>query len=167
MKRGSSPFFYSRIMSVTEGEIKEIVTNKLTGTDCFIVDIKVRPGKITVLLDKPTGIRIEECAEVNRDLLDKLEEKGVLENYGIEVSSPGMDEPLKVLPQYQRRIGKQVSVITKDGLRREGILKSADENEVVIEENVSVKDNGKKSLQPHDRRIPMNEVKETKILFKF
>lgn len=153
-------------MNVTEGEIREIVNNKLAGTDCFIVDIKVRPGKITVLLDKPTGIQIEECAEVNRDLVGKLEDKGV-ENYGIEVSSPGMDEPLKVLPQYFRRIGKQVSVVTKDGLRREGILKSADENEVVIEENVSVKENGKRFSQAHDRRIPMNEVKETKVIFKF
>jgi ribosome maturation factor RimP len=60
-------------MNVTEGEIREIVSNKLEGTDCFIVDIKVRPRKITVLLDKPTGILIEECAEVNRDLQDKLE----------------------------------------------------------------------------------------------
>lgn len=154
-------------MNVTEGEIREIVSNKLAGTDCFIVDIKVRPGKITVLLDKPTGVRIEECAEVNRNLQDKLEGKNVLENYGIEVSSPGMDEPLKVLPQYYRRIGKQVSVITRDGLRREGILKSADENEVVIEETVSLRDNGKKLLQTHDRRIPMSEVKETKVMFKF
>jgi ribosome maturation factor RimP len=152
-------------MNVTEGEIREIVSNKLEGTDCFIVDIKVRPGKITVLLDKPTGIRIEECAEVNRDLLSKLEDKEVLEHYGIEVSSPGMDEPLKVLPQYYRRIGKQVSVITKDGLRREGILKSADETEVVIEE--TVRESGKKSSLTHDRRIPMSEVKETKVVFKF
>ena len=152
-------------MNVTEGEIREIVSNKLEGTDCFIVDIKVRPGKITIRLDKPTGIRIEECAEVNRDLQDKLEGKDILEHYGIEVSSPGMDEPLKVLPQYYRRIGKQVSVITKDGLRREGILKSADEREVVIEE--TVRENGKKSSLTHDRRIPMNEVKETKVVFKF
>lgn len=154
-------------MNVSEGEIREIVGSKLAGTDCFIVDIKVRPGKITVLLDKPTGIKIEECAEVNRDLLSKLEGKDVLNDYGIEVSSPGMDEPLKVLPQYHRRIGKQVSVITKDGLRREGILKSADENEVVIEETVSVRDNGKKSALIHDRRIPMSEVKETKVVFRF
>jgi ribosome maturation factor RimP len=78
-----------------------------------------------------------------------------------------MDEPLKVLPQYYRRIGKQVSVVTKDGLRREGILKSADENEVVLEETVSAKDNGKKTLMTHDRRIPMSEVKEAKVVFKF
>lgn len=154
-------------MNVTEGEIREIVTNKLAGTDCFIVDIRVRPGKITVLLDKPAGIRIEECAEVNRDLLSRLEGKGVLEQSGIEVSSPGMDEPLKVLPQYRRRIGKPVSVVTKDGIRREGILKSADENEVVIEETVSEKSNGKKTSHIESRIIPMREVKEVKVLFKF
>jgi ribosome maturation factor RimP len=154
-------------MNVTEGEIKEIVSSKLEGTDCFIVDIKVRPGKITVLLDKPSGIRVEECAEVNRYLISKLDGKGVLEKCGIEVSSPGMDEPLKVLPQYQRRIGKLVGIITKDGLRREGILKSADENEVVIEETVREKNNGKKTFHIENRAIPMNEVKETKVVFKF
>ena len=154
-------------MHVTEGEIKEIVSNKLAGSDCFIVDIKVRPGKITVLIDKPTGIRIEECAEVNRDLLGKLEGRGVLDESGIEVSSPGMDEPLKVLPQYYSKIGRHVSVVTKDGLRREGILKSADENEVVIEETITMKDDGKKSLQTQSRRISMSEVKETKVVFRF
>src|SRR5258706_2364669 len=154
-------------MNVTEGEIREIVSSKLAGSDCFIVDIKVSAGKIKVLLDKPSGIQIEECAEVNKELINKLEGRGVLEKFGIEVSSPGMDEPLKVLPQYQRRIGKLVGIITKDGLRREGILKSADENEVVIEETVSVRDNGKKSSQVHYRRIPMNEVKETKVVFRF
>ena len=153
-------------MNVTEAEIREIVTNKLAGSDCFIVDIKVTSGKITVLLDKPAGIRIEECAEVNRELTSKLEGKEALEKYSIEVSSPGMDEPLKVLPQYHRRIGKLMSIITKDGLRREGILKSADENEVVIEETVNVRNNGKQS-HTENRTIPMSEVKEVKVIFKF
>src|SRR5215213_5143471 len=95
-ERGQQPLFLCLtigMMNVTEGEIKEIVSSKLAGSDCFIVDIKVTPGKIKVLLDKPAGIRIEECAEVNRDLFDKLEEKGVPEKFAIEVSSPGMDEP--------------------------------------------------------------------------
>lgn len=154
-------------MSITEGEIREIVNSKLAGSDCFIVDIKVRPGKITVLLDKPAGIRIDECAEVNRDLLGKLEGRGVLENFAIEVSSPGMDEPLKVLFQYHRRIGKLLSIVTKDGLRREGILKSADENEIVMEETVNEKNNGKKTSHTELRSIPMAEVKEARVIFKF
>ena len=151
---------------ITEAEIREIVNNKLSGTDYFIVDIKVTPGKITVLVDKPTGIRIEECAEINRDLQSKLEGRGILEKCGIEVSSPGMDEPLKVLPQYHRRIGKLMSVITKDGLRREGILKRADENELVIEERVNVRNNGNQS-HTESRTILMSEVKEARVMFKF
>jgi ribosome maturation factor RimP len=154
-------------MNATEAEIREIVKNKLAGSDCFIVEVKVTPGKITVLLDKPAGIQIEECAEVNRDLRDKLEGTGVLEKCSIEVSSPGMDEPLKVLPQYHRRIGKLLSVVTKDGIRREGILKSADENQVVIEETINVRNNGSKTAHTENRTIPMSEVKEARVMFKF
>ena len=155
------------MINVTEGEIKQLVSSKLEGSDCFIVDIKINPGKIVVLLDKPTGIKIEECADVNRDLRDKLEGRGILEKYGIEVSSPGMEEPLRVLAQYYRRIGKQMGIVTKDGMRKEGILKSADENEIVIEETIREKNNGKKTSHTELRTIPMSEIKEAKVIFKF
>ena len=154
-------------MIVTETQIQDIVSEKLQGTDSFIVDVKVHPGRISVLLDKPTGIRIEECAEVNRYLNQKLEGSGALEHYNIEVSSPGMLEPLRVPQQYQRRIGQQVSVITKDGIRREGILKSASENEIELEETFLEKINGKKNLRTKERVIQMSDIKETKVVFKF
>lgn len=170
MKEGDNvPFFILQKMEmiVTENLIQTMVSEKLQGTDSFIVDVKVRPGRISVLLDKPTGIRIEECAEVNRYLNHMLEGSGVLEHYNIEVSSPGMLEPLRVLQQYQRRIGKQVSVITKDGIRREGVLKSADENEIIIEESITEKINVKKNFRVESIVIPMGEIKETKVLFNF
>jgi ribosome maturation factor RimP len=154
-------------MIVTEMQIQDIVKEKIEGTDWFIVDVKVHPGRISVLLDKPAGIRIEECAEVNRYMNNKLDESGVLAYYNIEVSSPGMFEPLRVPQQYQRRLGKEVSVITKDGLRREGILKRADDKEIELEETHSEKTNGKKILHSESRCIPMSEVKETKVIFRF
>jgi ribosome maturation factor RimP len=129
--------------------------------------VKVHPGRISVLLDKPSGIRIEECAEVNRYLNHKLEDSGALEHYNIEVSSPGMEQPLKVLQQYHRRIGKTLSVITKDGIRKEGVLKNADENKIEIEETLTEKSNGKKIMRTELKTIPMSEIKETKVVFKF
>lgn len=152
---------------MTETQVRNLISEKIFGMDSFIVDVKVHPGRISVLLDKPTGIRIEECAEVNRYLNHMLEESGALEYYNIEVSSPGMLEPLRVLQQYQRRIGKLVSVITKDGIRREGVLKSADENEIIIEESITEKINGKKNFRVEARTIQMMEIKETKVVFKF
>jgi ribosome maturation factor RimP len=154
-------------MIVTETQIQDIVKEKVQGTDSFIVDVRIYPGRISVLLDKPSGIRIEECAEVNRYLNHKLEESGALEYYNIEVSSPGMFEPLRVPQQYQRRIGKKVSVITKDGIRSEGILKRFDENEVELEQTFTEKINGKKNVRTESRVIPMNEIKETKVVFEF
>jgi len=154
-------------MLVTEIMIRDIVGKKLEGTDNFIVEVKVHPGRISVLLDKPSGIKVEECADVNRFLNHELEESGALEHYNIEVSSPGMEEPLKVLKQYRRRIGKTVSVITIDGIRKEGVLKNADDNQIELEEVIVEKSNGKKILHSELRTIPMNEVKETRVVFKF
>ncbi|MBK5286273.1 MAG: ribosome assembly cofactor RimP [Bacteroidia bacterium] len=164
-----SPFLFDKIktMLVTETMIRDIVGEKLEGTDCFVVEVKVHPGRISVLLDKPSGIKIEECAEVNRHLNHELEESRALEHYNIEVSSPGMEEPLKVLQQYRRRIGKTVGVVTKDGMRREGILKNADENLIELEEIILKKSNGKKISHSELRTIPMNEIKETRVVFKF
>ena len=47
------------------------------------------------------------------------------EKHELEVSSPGMEEPLKVLNQYQKRIGREVRVLTTNGIVKNGILKAA------------------------------------------
>ena len=78
-----------------------------------------------------------------------------------------MDEPLKVQKQYQKRIGQEVSVLLKNGIRKNGTLKSADDNSFVIVERKNVKENGKKSFEMVDQTIPLDDVKETKIIFNF
>lgn len=148
-------------------QIRNLVEEKIAGTECFLVDVKVSPSKIMVYIDSPTGIKVEDCIEVNRFLQQQLEDGNVLEHHELEVSSPGMDEPLKVLQQYQKRIGKEVSVITFDGLKHTGILKSASGQEIEIEETVTKKVSGKKEKSIQTIHLPFTQIKETKVVFSF
>ena len=115
-------------------QIKQLVESKIAGTDCFLVDVKVSPSRVLVFIDKPVGIKIEDCAEVSRFLLNDAGLDDVWELHELEVSSPGMDEPLKVLPQYQKRLGREVSVVTFDGLKHQGVLQAATEEGIELNE---------------------------------
>lgn len=148
-------------------EIEKLVEEKIAGTGCFLVDVKISPSKIMVYIDKPTGLKIEDCIEVNRFLQMQLEESNVLEHHELEVSSPGMDEPLKVFQQYQKRIGREVSVITFDGLKHTGILESANEEGIELTESVIKKEKRKKEKTVRKIQLPFTQIKETKIVVSF
>ena len=148
-------------------QIRAAVEEKLAGMETFLVDVKASPSKIAVYVDHPAGMKLEECAEISRHLESLPELQTIFETHELEVSSPGMDEPLKVQKQYQKRIGQEVSVLLKNGIRKNGTLKSAGENEFVIVEKRNVRENGKKSFEMIDQTISIDDVKETKVVFNF
>src|SRR3978361_2385128 len=105
--------------------------------DIFLVSIKVKPtNNYKIYLDADTGLGIEKCRKINRALYKKIEEMGMYPDgdFSLEVSSPGVDEPLKLLRQYKKNIGRKVEVLLNDGNRIEGILRDAADDAVVIEE---------------------------------
>src|SRR5436853_4319017 len=110
-------------------QIIQVIEEKLEGSETFLVDVKASYSKIAVFVDSPKGLKLEECAELSRFLESKPELLNAFETHELEVSSPGMDEPLKVLKQYEKRIGQEVSVLMKDGIRTNGTLKSVTGNE--------------------------------------
>jgi ribosome maturation factor RimP len=148
-------------------QITETAEQKLAENGSFLVEVKVTPSKIFVFIDHAEGIQLENCIQLNRFLQEKFEGTDVFETHELEVSSPGMDEPLRVLKQYLKRIGQKVSVLMKDGIRKEGILKSASELEITIEETIKIKVDGKKEAKIISTIIPLNEIKETKVAFSF
>ena len=148
-------------------QIRQAVEEKLAGTETFLVDVKVSPSRIAVFVDHPAGLKLEECAEISRHLESLPALQNIFESHELEVSSPGMDEPLKVQKQYQKRIGQEVTVLMKNGIRRNGTLKSAGENEFVIVEKRNVREHGKKTFEMVEQSILLDDVKETKIVFNF
>jgi ribosome maturation factor RimP len=152
---------------IDEKYIVQLAEEKINGSGSFLVEVKLSPNRIAVLVDKPEGIKIEECAELSRYLSDKLEESGLLDSRELEVGSPGMDQPLKVYKQYLRRIGKRVRVITTDGKIHNGVLQSANENEIILLESFTLKEEKNKIKKEEERKYLFSEIKETRIEFSF
>ena len=89
-------------------------------------------------IDKENGITVDDCEEVSRALSDLLDEEDLIsENYILEVSSPGLDRPLKKEKDFARSIGKDVEVKLFKAINKEkefvGILKAYDEDTVTLE----------------------------------
>jgi ribosome maturation factor RimP len=146
-------------------QIVQLVEQKIEEKGSFLVDVKVTPTKIFVFIDNPRAIRLEDCMEVSRFLQLEFENTDVFEQHELEVSSPGMDEPLRVTKQYEKRIVQKVSVLMKDGMRTDGTLKSVSEEKIVLEQTTKSKINGKRELKTNLVSIPFNAIKETTLLW--
>lgn len=89
----------------------------------FLVEVKISPGNdIKLFVDGEDGITIDKCVSLNRALHKQLEEKEMFPNndFSLEVSSPGLGEPLKLFRQYQKNLGRNVEVVLVDGTKWEG-----------------------------------------------
>ena len=153
-------------MNIKE-KIEQLVIEKLVSTENFLVEVKVSTNKIIVIIDHQKAVKIEDCVAINRYLHDKLDDEDVFEKYELEVGSPGMEEPLKILAQYKKRIGQRVSILTFDGLKHIGLLISADDNQIEINEEIKTGSGKKKEIQTKQYKIPLTEIKETRVIFSF
>lgn len=165
IKRGQqSPFLLA--MQLIE-KIENIINGWIAGTDRFLVEAKAASTKVTVFVDKPSGITLAECADLSKLLTAQLEPEGVWETRELEVSSPGMDQPLRVYQQYLRRIGRQARVITKEGREHKGVIRSADQSGFELVETISKKENKTKIVTEVNSRFGYDNIKETKLILSF
>lgn len=134
--------------------------------DLFLVEIKIKPtSNIKVFIDGDKGISIEKLVQFNRSLYKQLEASELFPNgdFSLEVSSPGLDEPLKLRRQYLKNVGRYVEVLTNEGIKTEGKLTGVTDNEIVVEEE---KGQGKKK-EIINKTISFETIKTTKIQIKF
>src|SRR6476619_4713909 len=82
----------------------------------FPVEVKISSANdIKVFLDADDGLTIEKCTSVNKALYKYIEETGLFPGgFSLEVSSPGVDEPLKLHRQYKKNTGRKVEVLLND-----------------------------------------------------
>jgi len=130
------------------------------------VRVHIRPiNNISVYLDGDEGVTIDKCVKLNRALYKQIVEQGVCNDgeFALEVSSPGVDEPLLLTRQYRKNLGRVVEVTTNEGKEIEGKLLVVGDQEIEIEEE---KGKGKKKeIVKHV--LPFSEIKSTvvKIIF--
>ena len=131
------------------------------------MEVKLSPARLAVSIDKPTGVTLDECTALTRFLLTELETSGFLEKHEVEVGSPGMEEPLRVPQQYQRRLGKELRIIGFGGKEVKGILQQVMPDGIELKETLTRKENKKKIITEEVHMIPFSEIKEAKLIINY
>ncbi len=132
----------------------------------FLIEIKVKPtNNIKVYIDGDKGISIEKCVYFNRLLYKKIDEAGLFPqgDFSLEVSSPGVDKPLKLNRQYLKNTGRNVEVTFIDGSKKEGKLLQATNEDIILEQ---INGKGKKA-ETQQLVIPFSNIKTTTVQIQF
>ncbi len=153
-------------MELTD-EIKKLAESHLKDESHFVVDIVVslrnNPKKLLVILDGDKGINIDDCAELSRDLSNALDETTLVDGaFVLEVSTPGLDQPLKNIRQYVKNIGRNVKVKTKVNTV-EGKLSNVTENTIEL---IQTTGSGKKK-EEKVIKIAFEDIDKTFVLVSF
>ncbi|MCF0075157.1 ribosome maturation factor RimP [Dyadobacter sp. CY261] len=124
-------------MTVKEN-LEVLLAPLLEDGDCFLVDIAIKPSKasqkVTILVDSDEGITIQQCTSISRRLAKQLEDLEVFtEAYTLEVSSPGLDQPLSLPRQYRKNLGRNLKITLKNGEVLQGQLTEAGEENITIQ----------------------------------
>lgn len=157
---------------ISNKKLEEIVLELIKEDESlFLVDaeIKGNEGNLTVvvLIDGDQGVDIDRCAEISRELGNILEEEEMIESkYRLEVSSPGIEQPIKLIRQYHKNIGRDFKVDTFDGEQFKGKLIEVLESELVFNE---LTEQPKRPNKYSDEKvnISLDNINKAKVLISF
>jgi len=130
-----------------EERIRDLASTAVEGDGFELVDVKVTGfgGRtvVKIIVDRPGGILLEECALVSRQLSSLLDDADLIAHrYTLEVSSPGLDRPLVTENDFRRRIGEVIKVrsLKADGNETEsqGKLLDCKEEQILIETETGI-----------------------------
>lgn len=154
-----------RIEAQLEGLFKEEAFE-----DCFLIEIKFNAPqqKLEVFIDSDSGIDFDRCREISRKLESEIEENGWLgEKYTLEVSSPGVDRPLKLPRQFPKHIGRKLELKLQDGSSEEGTLTEVGEDSIILERKVRIKEGKRKKTITENPEIAYSDIEEAKVKISF
>jgi ribosome maturation factor RimP len=139
---------------ITEETVRTLVEGHIRGSGIFLVDVVVKQGNaIRVHVDTPEGISIDRCVEISRYLNGQLDRD--VEDYSLEVSSPGVGSPFRVKQQYEKNTGRKVEVSLKDGIRLEGTLEAVSDKAIVLK------------VRDQQKEVSFGEIKKTVAIISF
>jgi ribosome maturation factor RimP len=150
---------------IDKKRIEELVHEKIEGTEMFLVNISVsNSNKISVLVDSMNGLPIKEYVGISRHIESSLDRE--VEDFELEVSSPGLDKPFQVKEQYLKNVGKDLKLKAGDK-EIKGKLKQVLDDKIVLETIQKVKGKKKKESKTEEIELLLNEIKEAKVVISF
>lgn len=161
-----------------EERVKTLVLEKISDRDdLFLIDVRMQGnGKLVVWIDGDQGVTIQDCAAISRHVGYHLEEENIIDHaYHLEVSSPGLDEPLQNRRQYLKNVGRNVQIKTQSEeegsekeLIREGRLLNVGEDSVKLAQIIKNKKLPKGRKPPVEEvEVPFDKIITTKVLISF
>jgi len=151
------------VFDTIEKLVNEVLSQE---KEYFLVEVKIKPtNNIKVYLDGDNGISIEKCVQFNRGIYKKMLAADLFPagDFSLEVSSPGVDKPLRSKRQYLKNIGRNVQVVFNDGSEKTGKLTEVTDADIIIEESVG---KGKKA-EVQQVVIPFSNIKTTTVQIQF
>lgn len=146
----------------------QIVSDYIAASEYYLVDLNVSTdNRILVEIDAFDGVSLDYCIELSKHIESQFDREA--EDFELEVSSAGLTEPFKVLKQYEKNIGNEVEVLSKNGIKISGELVEANETSFTIRIEKKVQPEGakRKIIVNEDISFNYNDIKYTKYIIRF
>lgn len=153
---------------IDKAKLIDVINASIEGSELFLVDVTVsRDNNIVVEIDSMESVSIDDCASLTKAIENNFDRE--VEDYELEVGSAGLTSPFKVKKQYEKYMGEEVEVLTKDGKKLKGTLKDAGEETFTVGVAKKVKPEGAKRPVEviEDETYNYSEIKYTKYLIQF
>ena len=150
-------------------EIIDAIGSEIAAHDCYLVDVSVsKDNDIVVTIEAEEGrIELDTCVAVSRFFETKFDREQ--EDYSLTVTSAGLDQPFKVLKQFQKAVGSKVEVMLKGGKKMIATLTAADQDSITLSYTAkeAVEGKKKKELVEHVDRYTMDQVNAVRPYIEF
>lgn len=153
---------------IDKKELENFLEEQLKDSEYFLTDVRITPtNEIAVEIDSLTPGDIEECIKLTRAIEEKFDRN--VEDYELEVGTAGLTSPLKVRRQYDKFIGRDLEVLTKDGRKLHGMLRSVTDEGITLSIQQKIKKEGVKKpvVETVETDLPFSLIKKAVYDLKF
>jgi len=148
---------------VTKEQIRRVAESHIQGTGIFLVDVRLSStGRITVLIDRPEGVTIDDCASLSKAISSAVGEE--IGDFDLNVSSPGLDMPFLVYEQYLKNEGRMVEVVTAAGELFKGTLMNVTQGGFELSSEKKIR---KGETETVVRSFNYEDLKTVKVIISF
>ena len=133
-------------MMLQNSEIKALAEELVTDEALFVVEVTISPANdICVVLDSDASVSVDDCVALSRAMSARIEEQ--TDDFSLVVTSAGIGQPLKLLRQYHKLVGRSIEVVLTDGTKILATLDAADDQGITVSYQEKVAVEGKKRKQ--------------------
>ena len=166
MRGPESPLF---ILKMLREIVKSLLDKALEERpDLFLIEFEMTQNNaIKIIIDGDNGVQVEDCVFVSRAIEHNIDREE--HDFSLEVASAGATEPLINKRQYKKNVGRTLEVKTNSNEKIEGTLKTATDDQIVLEwKTREPKPVGKGKVTVKKREeIAYDDISEAKVIIKF